>query len=116
MGRREEDLAAQLAVLREAIEAMVAIDGSGGPTYRGVGERRHTIPDEARTRVETALVSNAGRELVARIRHLEDVARASRRALFHARRTHHRLIKDCEFCDFEFKQLERALAAADLAV
>ena len=109
MPKRMTELEAELGALRDLIEELVGREPGAELCYRWPDGEIAELPADLRARLRAALGSTAGRDLSRQLKRLEEVARASRRALFHMRREHHRLSTGCEYCAFELGQLERAL-------
>lgn len=113
MANRVTELEAEIAALRRILEELTTRDGRGELAFRGEANRPLAIPETARTAADAVLRSNAGRDLLRQIQRLEEVARAARRSLYHMQRHHDRLVATCEYCSFEFRQLERAIVICD---
>jgi hypothetical protein len=107
--KRMSELEAELSALRAVLEDL-ADHGNGAELgyRRPDGEFAELSPD-LHERLQAVLGPGFGRDLVRRVNQLEEVARASRRVLFHMRREHARLAAGCEYCAFELGQLDRTL-------
>ena len=109
MPKRMSELEAELSALRAVFEDLADHASGAELGYRRSDGEFAELPPDLRGRLQTVLGPGSGHDLVRRVKQLEEVARASRRVLFHMRREHDRLAAGCEYCAFELGQLDRAL-------